>query len=204
MYIPPSFRETEPAKLHEFIEQYSFGILLTQRASESVASHLPFVLNRNSGPQGTLWGHMARANDQWKGIDGASVLVIFHGPHAYISPTWYDATNVVPTWNYVAVHVFGKLRLVTDSSQTLDILRRTASQYEPDTAGWSVDDPDAEFVDGLLEAIVGFEIEIERIEGKWKLSQNHDEEKRARVARALLDSGGEQRTKIAELMSHHD
>ncbi|MBP89354.1 MAG: transcriptional regulator [Planctomycetaceae bacterium] len=202
MYIPASFRETDPARLHEFIEQHSFGILLTHRDAESVASHLPFVLDRNSGTQGTLLGHVARANDQWKGIDGSSVLVVFHGPHAYISPQWYEATNVVPTWNYVAVHVYGRLRLLADNSQALAALRRTVAEYEPDSpAGWSINEPDAEFVEGLLEAIVGFEIEIERIEGKWKLSQNHDKERRATVVRALQEAGGEQREQIAELMS---
>ena len=109
-------------------------------------------------------------------------MVIFHGPHAYISPNWYADKNVVPTWNYVAVHVYGKLRIVTDRETTLRTLRDTVEKYEAHSASpWSIEEPDQRFVEGLLDSIVAFEIEISRMQGKWKLSQNHAPERRSRV-----------------------
>jgi transcriptional regulator len=202
MYIPSSFAETDAAKLHEFIEGHGFGILVTQGESGTVASHLPILLDREAGSQGKLIGHMARANSQWKNADGTEALVIFHGPHAYISPRWYEAKNVVPTWNYVAVHVYGTLHLVSDRAALVQTLRDTVDKYEGGTAQpWQIDEPDEPFLEGLLGSIVGFEIEITRIEGKWKLNQNHTPERRTRVIDALREAAGEQRSKIAELMA---
>jgi len=106
MYIQSNFVETDQHKLHDFIERQSFVTLVSNDGGEPVASHLPLLLDRDHGPHGRLIGHMARANPQWQSADNQSVLAIFHGPHAYISPTWYEAVNVVPTWNYVAVHVY--------------------------------------------------------------------------------------------------
>ena len=110
MYIPAAFVESDPTALHGFIEQHSFGLLVSQLDGQPFASHLPFLLDRAAGTQGTLIGHMARANPQWRQSDGQTALVIFSGPHAYISPTWYEADQVVPTWNYAAVHAYGKMR----------------------------------------------------------------------------------------------
>src|SRR5215211_144800 len=103
MYIPPHFAESVLPKLHEAIERYSFATLVSGSEGDLFASHLPLLVDRNQGPQGTLVGHMARANPQWRAAAGKEVMAIFHGPHAYISPTWYQAPEVVPTWNYVAV-----------------------------------------------------------------------------------------------------
>jgi transcriptional regulator len=203
MYIPSSFVESDAAKLHEFIEDNSFGILVTQSSSGSIASHLPILLDREAGEQGKLIGHMARANGQWKDADGTEAMVIFHGPHAYISPRWYAAKNVVPTWNYVAVHVYGTLHIVSDCAALVQTLRDTVDKYEGGNAQpWRIDEPDEQFIEGLLGSIVGFEIEITRIEGKWKLNQNHTPERRTRVIDALREAAGEQQSQIAELMSH--
>ena len=202
MYIPSSFAETDLGTLHEFIERHSFATLITAGEDGTVASHLPLLLNRGSGPQGKLIGHMARANTHWKGADASEAFVIFHGPHAYISPRWYEDQNVVPTWNYVAVHVYGTLRIVSDRSLLLRTLRDTVFKYESHRAApWSIDEPESQFLDKLLDSIVGFEIEIDRMEGKWKLSQNHTSERRSRVVDALRARGDEQSVAIADLMS---
>ena len=203
MYTPTSFVESDQSKLHRFIEQHSFATLVSLEGQEPIASHLPLLLDRDAGPHGTLIGHMARANTQWKHSEGQNVLAIFHGPHAYISPTWYEARNVVPTWNYVAVHAYGVLRLETDRHQLLEIVRQYVDVYEADLPQpWSMDKAESDFVNGLLDAIVGFEIVIDRIDGKWKLNQNYETSRRHKVIRALQEGGGENQKQIAALMTH--
>lgn len=201
MYIPSSFAVLDTTTLHNFIESHSFASLTTLTGDGLVTSHLPLLLDRHFGTCGKLIGHMARANDQWQEASNAEALVVFHGPHAYISPSWYEANNVVPTWNYVAVHVYGKLHIISDRDVLLQTLGHTVEKYEGSaTQPWSIDQPDDSFIDGLLASIVGFEIEITRIEGKWKLSQNHTTERRLRVVDALRKRGGEQSSAIADLM----
>lgn len=202
MYTPASFAESDQDKLHSFIETHSFGVLVSSLNDEVEATHIPFLLDRQSGEHGALVGHVAKANPQWKLIEGREVLVIFNGPHAYISPAWYEAENVVPTWNYVAVHVHGKVRLEQDRSKLLQIVQQTVDVYEHNrTSPWSLDSVDAEFTDSLLDAIVGFTIDITRIEGKWKLNQNHSNERREKVVVALRDAGGHERQQVADLMA---
>src|SRR4051812_47054465 len=130
MYIPAAFAVTDLSHLHEFVVQNSFGLLVSQVQGESFASHLPFLLERNAGPHGTLVGHMARANPQWKELADRNALAIFTGPHAYISPTWYEAENVVPTWNYTAAHAYGRVEVIEGNAELLDIVRRTTDVYE--------------------------------------------------------------------------
>ena len=202
MYIPKSFSETDQSKLHAFIEQNSFATLVSVDGGVCVASHLPLLLDRHDGTNGLLIGHMARANPQWQQADGQQMLGIFMGPHAYISPTWYEAEKVVPTWNYVAVHVYGTFRLDDKRSRRLEIVRRYVVFYEAAMdPSWSLDNVDDEFIDGLLDAIVGFRIDIERIEGKSKLSQNHDAARRSKAIKGLRNYGGEDREQIANLMA---
>lgn len=201
MYIPASFHETDLIKLHDFIERHSFATLFSRQDDESVASHLPLLLERDVAPHGRLIGHMARANSQWQTAAGQRVLVIFHGPHAYISPSWYDARNVVPTWNYIAVHAYGTLRLIEDHNLLRDIVQRTVQCHEAiRPQPWSMDSPEPDFLDKLLTAIVGFEIDIERLEGKWKLNQNHSAERRANVIRGLRETDRHDALQIAEWM----
>lgn len=202
MYIPPSFAETDPNNLHDFIEQHSFATLVSHDGNASVASHLPLLLDREFAAHGRLVGHMARANSQWQTADGTETLAISHGPHAYISPGWYEEKHVVPTWNYTAVHVYGVLRIEEDRDQLRDIVDRYVSFYEADqTKPWAIESTDGKFIDQLLDAIVGFTIEIDRIEGKSKLSQNHSHERREKVIRRLNESDGEQQRQIAALMT---
>jgi transcriptional regulator len=200
MYVPPHFAESDPAKLHDLIESHSFGLLVSQLGGEPFASHLPFLLDRTAGPHGTLVGHMARANPQWRELSGQNTLGVFSGPHAYVSPTWYGAENVVPTWNYVAVHAYGRAAVVEGWDALLDIVRRSVAVYEAGMARPWVLDTTGSSMDRFLPHIVGFRIEIDRLEGKWKLNQNHPADRRARVVRALRERGGEDALGVAELM----
>jgi transcriptional regulator len=200
MYIPSSFSETDLTKLFDFLEQHNFGLVVSRLDNEPVAVHLPLLLDRQAGPFGTLIGHMARANPQWQAVD-RNVLVVFSGPHAYISPSWYEAANVVPTWNYVAVHVYGILHVVEEGKTTLEILRDLVALHEKSMPEpWGFRDGD-EFVNRLAQSIVAFRIEITRIEGKWKLSQNHPRERREKVIDALALQRGENSQAIAALMA---
>jgi transcriptional regulator len=199
MYIPASFQISDAAEIHAFMRKYSFATLVTQGEGGMTATHLPLLLDAEAGPHGTLLGHMARANPQWRDIAG-EVLAVFPGPHAYVSPTWYESPGTVPTWNYVAVHAYGPLQLVEDRDGLHDILTRTVSVYErrmPEPWSYDMADPD---IDKMLKAIVGFRIEISRLEGKAKLNQNHPEERRRKVKLALEAQGGEDSKAIAELM----
>jgi len=201
MFIPPHFAETDREKLHEFIERDSFGVLVSPVEGVPFATHLPFLLERGAGPHGTLVGHMARANPQWQALGEQSALVVFSGPHAYISPSWYEAENVVPTWNYVAVHAVGKVHLIHEPDALLKIVQRSIGVYETGMPRpWSLDET-GPIVAPLLKQIVGFRLEIETLEGKWKLNQNHPVERRAKVAQALRELGGENGMGIADLMT---
>ncbi len=149
----------------------------------------------------TRWTH-GTSQSAVAAIRRSRVLTVFHGPHAYVSPTWYEAVNVVPTWNYVAVHAYGTLTLETDRQRLLEIVKQFVIAYEADQPQpWSMDLAEANFVDSLLDAIVGFEIKLDRIEGKWKLNQNHDEARRAKVIQVLREADGENQRQIAALMS---
>jgi transcriptional regulator len=200
MYIPAAFAESDLTKLHTFIEQNSFGLLVSLVDGLPFASHLPFLLERTSGPQGSLVGHMARANQQWRNDSGQTALAIFSGPHAYISPTWYEADQLVPTWNYAAVHAYGRVQVVEDESALLVIVQKMVQVYEQSMPQpWSFDGSST-FVKRLLGQILGFRIEIERIEGKWKLNQNYPVERRQKVVQALRDRGDENAQAIAAMM----
>lgn len=200
MYVPPAFEETNLSELHDFIERHSFGLLVSQHSGAPFATHLPLLLDRSAGARGTLLGHVARLNPQWEQCGDQRLLAIFPGPHAYISPTWYESDHVVPTWNYVAVHAYGRAEVVDDRAALLDIVERTVAVYERSMPEpWSIGEADT-FVERMLQQIVGFRIVIERLEGKWKLNQNHPVERREKVVRALRARGDENSIAIADLM----
>ncbi len=201
MYLPEHFHEQDEAKIATIIRGNSFATLVTFNGAQPFASHLPLVLQPARGSRGTLLGHMARANPQWHHFHpGAEVLAIFTGPHGYISPSWYATPHMVPTWNYVAVHVYGLPRLVEDSAAFEEILRRTVEEYE---AGQPVpwrDALPAEHKVGLMKAIVGFEIEVTRVEAKFKLSQNRKPDDIAGAVAALSQSENQTERELAALM----
>ena len=200
MYLPKHFAETDLGRLHAAIDSYSFATLISGADADLVASHLPLLLDRDEGPFGTLVGHMARGNEQWRSAVGKPVLTIFAGPHAYISPAWYEASEVVPTWNYIAVHAYGQMTTIEDAAELAAIVGRTVRRYESGRENpWQFDER-AEYFQRLIPHIVGFRIPIERLEGKWKLNQNHPRERREKVIRALHERGDENALAIAELM----
>lgn len=200
MYLPGHFRQTDLNVLHDFMTRHSFATVCSQHEGEPFASHLPLLLERGAGPFGTLIGHMARANPQWRQAEGAPVLAVFQGPHAYISPTWYQADDVVPTWNYAAVHAYGRWELVEQPEALLEIVRQTVAFYEQSQPRpWQMGGSPG-FVERMLQAIVGFRIEITRLEGKWKLNQNHSAERRQRVIEALERSADAEARAIGDLM----
>src|SRR5579863_5210076 len=157
MYIPAAFQETDPRKLFDLIEQYSFGLLVSEFDGQPFASHLPILLDRSFSPHGCLVGHMARANPQWQQADGKTVLAVFSGPHAYISPSWYESDNVVPTWNYAAVHIYGTFRTV-DEPATMQIVSDTVKVYEAAMIKPWKFDSDSEFNQKMIGAVIGFRI----------------------------------------------
>ena len=182
MYTPPSNRESRPQVLRDLIESYSFGTLVTTRDEGLEATHLPLLLD-SEGKR--LRGHMARANRQWQCFGEGPVLAIFQGPHAYISPTFYEADFAVPTWNYVAVHVTGTPRIIDDPASVRSLLDYLVAHN--DKHGWTMPWQN-ERADTLLAAIVAFEIDIERLEGKAKLGQNRPPADQQSMARALSTS----------------
>lgn len=201
MYIPGSFRQTDLAVLHAMIEQYNFAIMFSQHDGLPYATHLPFLLDPSRGEYGTLIAHIARANPHWKKIDAATeVLIVFQGPHSYISPSWYQEQESVPTWNYVAVHAYGTPVMIHEPSAIRPIVDKLVDVHETAIQSpWdrSLAEPD---MDTDLRAIVGLEIPIRRLEGKFKLNQNRSQEDQAGVIRALEHSDDPMQREIAEIM----
>jgi transcriptional regulator len=197
MYIPSAFRADDRAALHDLIERHGFGTLVTVIDGAPFATHLPFLLDRENG---VLLGHVARANPHWRALDGtAESLVIFQGPHGYVSPSWYTTAPAVPTWNYAAVHVYGVPRLMEADARLLDLLARLVDRYESGRERpWAMDLP-ADYQRKMLQAIVGFEVPMTRVEGKFKLNQNRSAEDRQGVIEALRAGDGEEQ-ELAEFM----
>ena len=194
MYIPQHFRENDPDKLAAFLDAHAFGTLTTVAEGKPFATHIPFIYER---AENVLWGHVARANPQWQHFtDSPDVLVMFLGPHGYISPTWY-ATPGVPTWNYTAVHVYGAARAVDDPAQTAKHVERLAERYERGSESPWVPSYDPK----RLAGIVGVEIRIKEIQGKFKLSQNRPTADRANVVARLAATGTDNDAELARLVA---
>ena len=204
MYVPKPFVETDPDVLRGLIEAHDFGLLIVSGGAGAApeAVHLPFVLDPARGPHGTLESHMARANPLWRRFaEGAEVLVVFQGAHGYVSPTWYEAPEAsVPTWNYEAVHAYGVPRLVEAPEAARAQQARLVARYEAAPGGWRIDGARAGLVEGMLRGITAFEIEIARLEGKRKLSQNKTAADRRGVAAGLRATGRPEDAALAELM----
>jgi transcriptional regulator len=203
MYIPKAFREDDINTLHAFMEIYSFATLVTHHEGLPFATHLPFLLDAERGPNGTLLAHMARANPQWHDFNSAQeVLVIFQGPHAYVSPSWYEVELSVPTWNYAVVHAYGLPRLIEDQEELHNLLKILIQAHEAQfEKPWPFQLSD-DYLQKMMRGIVGFEIEITRLEGKFKLSQNRTETERVNVIAALQESSDT--ATLAELMRSVD
>jgi len=204
MYLPKHFEETRPEILRGLIEAHPLGTLVTLTPGGLEANHIPFEFD--DGPPATLTGHVARANPLWSDfLPDTEALVIFQGPGTYVSPAWYPAKaahgRVVPTWNYTAVHAYGRIRAVEDPRWLRRFVERLTNRHEADRPGpWKVSDAPAEYVDRMLGAIVGLEITVSRLVGKWKMSQNRDAADRQGVARALRESDEASTRAMADLI----
>ena len=192
MYLPKAFEEADAATRRSLVAAHPLGTWVVWQDGEPVANHVPFQLDAGRGPHGTLIGHVARANPVWKGLagDGARSIVVFQGAQGYVTPSWYASKRahgkVVPTWNYAVVHAHGAARAIEDRGRLLEIVRALTETQEAGRAvPWAVADAPADFTAQLLEAIVGIEIPLERLVGKWKMSQNRPEADRIGVAEGL-------------------
>jgi len=195
MYNPPHFQEERTDVLHSLIREHSLAAVITMGPEGLIANHIPLILDAEAGPLGTLRGHVSRMNPQWRdSLPHVSALAIFQGPSAYITPSWYpsrqEAGKVVPTYNYVVVHAHGTLRTYEDPELLLRNVRALTELHEaPFAQRWSVDDAPEDFIRGQLKGIVGIEIPIARLEGKWKVSQNRLAADRQGVIDGLHESG---------------
>lgn len=205
MHIPKNFEQNDPEQLKTVIRDYSFATLITHSDAGLEANHIPMVLVE-SGNQDFLQGHLALANPLWKSIkDGSNVLVVFHGPNSYISPNYYptkqETGKVVPTWNYVAVHVKGVMNCIHDDDWKMDLITRLTDQHEAaQEKPWSVSDAPEDYTRRMLPAIVGIEIEITSIVGKWKVSQNQPEKNKQGVITGLSESTNSGDIKMAAII----
>ncbi|MFJ2548121.1 FMN-binding negative transcriptional regulator [Pseudomonas sp. NPDC087612] len=206
MFTPSSYKETDLERLHQQIEQTRLAVLVTHGEQGLQASHLPLLLDRKQGSNGTLYGHFARANKQWQELaNGAEALLVFAGPDAYVSAGYYpskvDDPRTVPTWNYVAVHAWGKAEVFHDAERLLEIVRRLSDHHEQRQAKpWSVDEAPADYMAGMLKAIVGFALPIERLQGTRKLSQNRSAIDIEGVRTGLANSNDPLDNQLAALM----
>ncbi len=203
MYTPSYFRETRTEALHGLMLEYPFATLVTHTAAGLTANHLPFEL-----VDGVLHGHVARGNELAR-MDGAEVLLVFRGPDGYITPNWYPSKHEtgreVPTWNYAVVHVHGRLRVIDDAAWLRRLLETLTDHHEAgQPQPWKVSDAPADHIDKSLRAIVGIAIAIERIEGKFKLSQNHPAANRAGVIRGLRERDGDGDAELARLIARQE
>ncbi|MFT3954045.1 MAG: FMN-binding negative transcriptional regulator [Piscinibacter sp.] len=196
MYLPKHFEENRAEVLHELLRAHPLGLLVTQPGGVLRADSIPFMLDAQRGPHGTLVAHVARANTLWREAAGGDALVVFQGAQAYVSPSAYPSKaehgKVVPTWNYVMVQARGRLRAIEDAAWLHALVSRLTERHEsPRAAPWAVGDAPADYVEKMLGAIVGIEIELESLVGKWKVSQNRSAADREGVARTLDAEGGD-------------
>jgi transcriptional regulator len=209
MYIPGANKEDRLSVLHKLMEDQPFASLITVGSSGLFASHIPMVLEQNGG-KGRLRGHISRANTQWRDYTpSVEALAIFSGSQHYITPSWYaekqETGKVVPTWNYVVVHAYGYLKVIEDGQWLMAHLERLTNTHEADfPIPWKVGDAPADYVASLAKGIVGLEMDIERLEGKWKLSQNRSEQDRIGVAKGLAELNTTESLAMKALVERRD
>jgi transcriptional regulator len=203
VYLPPHFTETREAVLLGHIERYDFGLLVTH-GQELIASQVPFLAERRDGKL-YLLGHLARPNPQAADLGNGEALAVFTGPHAYISPSWYATGPAVPTWNYATVHAYGAARLITDKDWLSQFLRRLSERHEArEATPWHMQDQPEAFLNGMLGGIVGFEIAVTRLDGKFKLSQNRPAADHPRIIATLEERDDDDSHGVARLMRERD
>lgn len=205
MYLPRHFDEPDVPALHGLIRDYPLATLVTPLADGFDANHVPLLLDTEPAPLGTLRGHIARANPLRELAAGTGLLAIFHGPQAYVSPSWYPGKmengRAVPTWNYAVVHAHGSLRLIDDAGWLRAHLEEATARHEGGFAQpWQITDAPADYIEAMLGAVIGIEINITRLTGKFKLSQNQPERNRAGVVAGLRSQGTPSALEMAAFM----
>jgi transcriptional regulator len=205
MYTPPAFREDDPATLRQIMREARLSTLVTATAEGLIGTPLPLIFDAEEGRHGVLYGHVAKANNQWKLEPIGEALVIFSGPDAYVTPSWYASKRehgkVVPTWNYSAVHAYGPVEFFHDEARLHAIVTRLTHLYEaPRAEAWAVTDAPAQFIAAQLRGIVGVRLPITRIEGKRKMSQNRPAADRAGVASGLSQSERESDREVSSMI----
>jgi transcriptional regulator len=209
MYIPRANQEDRIPVLHKLMEDQPFASLITMGSSGLFASHIPMVLEQNAA-KGRLKGHISRANPQWRDYTpSVEALAIFSGPQHYITPSWYpekqETGKVVPTWNYVVVHAYGHLKVIEDGEWLMAHLENLTKTHEAGFAvPWKVGDAPADYIASLTKGIVGLEMAIERLEGKWKVSQNRSEQDRQGVATGLAELNTTESLEMKTLVEERD
>jgi transcriptional regulator len=193
MYVPPVFREEDLSAMHAAMRAGRLANLVTATAEGLMSTPLPLFLVPEEGPYGTLYGHLARANPQWKLPPVGDAMVLFMGPEAYVTPAWYPSKQehqmVVPTWNYMAVHAYGPVEFFDDAERLLEVVVKLTDQHEASRPEpWAVTDAPANFIRAQLKGIIGLRLPIVRLDGKRKMSQNRSEADRAGVAAGLAQS----------------
>src|ERR1700730_10786197 len=205
MYVPPAFKDDDVESIRATIQAARLANLVTATAEGPIATPLPLFLDENECEHGVLYGHIARANPQWRLPPIGDGLAIFMGPEAYVTPSWYatkrETGKVVPTWNYVAVHAYGPVEFFQESERLLDVVTRLPNKHEASRASpWVVADAPADFIAAQLRGIVGVRIPVARFEGKRKMSQNRPEVDRVGVMAGLAASGNPQDREVANLI----
>ncbi|MDQ6597783.1 FMN-binding negative transcriptional regulator [Bacillus salipaludis] len=200
MYIPKHFKLDDEEMIYDFIEKYSFATLFSQHNGEPYATHLPLTLNKD---EYALYGHFARANEQWKDVEGQQVLAVFQGPHCYISPSWYETMKAVPTWNYVSIHIYGKMEIVEDPKVIFDSLNDLVKKYESTDSPYNLSNVDSSYIEGMSKGIVAFRIKISKIEAKAKLSQNHPVDRQELIIKQLEHTSQQDNIQVASLMKNN-
>ncbi|MGZ8993917.1 MAG: FMN-binding negative transcriptional regulator [Burkholderiaceae bacterium] len=206
MYVPSHFAESRVDVLHDLIRTHPFGALVVLASDGIDANHIPFELDAEPAPFGTLRGHVARANPVWRNFSTqVDALVLFQGAHAYVSPAWYatkkEHGKVVPTWNYAVVHAHGPLHVIDDRAWLRQFVGALTDRHEATRSDpWKVTDAPADFIDTMVAAIVGIEIPIAKLTGKWKVSQNRPEKDRAGVSEGLMQARSDAAISMAQLV----
>jgi transcriptional regulator len=205
MYTPPAFRDDDIEHIRATIRAARLANLITATADGPLATPLPLFLDATEGERGVLYGHLARANPQWRAAPIGEALAVFMGPDAYVTPSWYatkqDTGKVVPTWNYIAVHAYGPVEFFWESERLLQVVTRLTNMHEQARpAPWAVGDAPADFIAAQLRGIVGIRIPVTRFEGKRKMSQNRPEADRIGVATGLAASESSQDRDVAPLI----
>ncbi|MER1985317.1 MAG: FMN-binding negative transcriptional regulator [Solibacillus sp.] len=200
MYIPKVFEMKDPQEIYRFVKQNSFGTLVSTVEGKLFATHIPILMEQREGGSFILKSHVAKANPQWKELQDREVLVMFTGPHAYVSHKWYEEHQSVSTWNYTAVHMYGQVRLIEDEQEFYTLLAQTTEFYGEGFDEAPIPSLDDRYIQGMMKSIVGFEVEVSEVEAKYKLNQNQSKSRQEKIMAQLEQQNFEDSQHIARLI----